>query len=344
MKRIAMVFLVWMLVLPPGFILAQSSLEDVYRERWLQKKRQYLKRTQKRTWEYERMLRERWGKLRTSMRLQPWWQTEFCESGVDYEKGVMTATCMGEDPEKGIALDRALVRVTDEMVGMLMSLPMSGDRSLEDYLRQKGLDAQARITSFVNENVFLGEGDVSLEEPEPGLRRVKVTYRLPMYREARDGGKQEVAGTEDGGTGGGGFVLEILPIPERAEPEGMSSPPVALQHKATPTGVIIDVEGLDLWPSPVPTVITEKGERLYGIDAIDPRVLERESGASWRVTIEEAARLARAGTSPLKIRPVRISKNNEIVVSAGDARRLREAEKTGRVLYRGRMVVAVGEG
>lgn len=103
------------------------------------------------------------------------------------------------------------------------------------------------------------------------------------------------------------------------------------------TGIIIDAKGQALVAVLAPRVLDEAGAEVYGASAV---AADGNAGvASYHRTIEAARQDPRVAGAPIVVKALKIQGNTDVVVSAADAAKLRDAGLKYNLFAQGRVAI-----
>jgi len=111
------------------------------------------------------------------------------------------------------------------------------------------------------------------------------------------------------------------------------------------TGLIIDCRGLDVKPSMSPKVYDPDGLEVYGTLQVSPDYAIEVGIAAYPRTMEQALKSPRAGAHPLVVKAVGSGPKykTDVVVSAADAQRIREADSRSGFLSQCKVCILIGQ-
>jgi len=90
-----------------------------------------------------------------------------------------------------------------------------------------------------------------------------------------------------------------------------------------PTGIVVDAKGVDFKPALAPRIVDDAGNEIYGPAAGDPAQAE-QGLAAYASDVDAARKEARVGSAPVVVKATS-SKDGDLVVSAEDAKKARDA-------------------
>jgi hypothetical protein len=107
------------------------------------------------------------------------------------------------------------------------------------------------------------------------------------------------------------------------------------------TGLVINARGLGVTPSMAPRVVDESGKEVYGAEIVSEKGLQQGGIASY-VKAEDQAK-DRTGAKPLVVKALRLSEKSktDVVISNGDADKLRDPNTNLSFLAEGKVVILV---
>ncbi|MCX7943766.1 MAG: hypothetical protein N2746_04590 [Deltaproteobacteria bacterium] len=98
------------------------------------------------------------------------------------------------------------------------------------------------------------------------------------------------------------------------------------------TGYIINVKGHPYQPVMYPKIIDEKNNELFGVDKVDPSIVNEGKIVSYYLTENAAKNSDRVKDKPVVINAVSIRNKSEIVIKNEDAKKLdRDLLRNGRI-------------
>lgn len=223
--------------------------------------------------------------------------------------------------------------------------------TLGDVLKRSGSDWESKLDRFVNEHLNFDKNDIHIEERSPGFM-VKMTVRIPI-----SGGNTGDIFPSHGEKKAPGRSVEVFSQSlfeaesdgadiseahtDRDKEAGLISTPRT--DIAFTTGLIVDASGTDYLPCMHPSVISESGKVLYckGIVDLDTRL--KQGSAEWAQSVEDARDRGRVGNVPIIIKPLRISCNNELIISKADYKEVMKRDKKIKFLKNAKFVVVIGD-
>lgn len=114
-----------------------------------------------------------------------------------------------------------------------------------------------------------------------------------------------------------------------------------ISEKSVWTGLIVDARGVGLNPALVPTILDNRGGRVYG-----PEFITRDFAVQWGMCgytahLDDALASGRVGPHPLTVKGVRATghENTDIVISLAAANQIRAAAEHVIILREGRVIV-----
>ncbi|MBM4280964.1 MAG: hypothetical protein FJ137_09445 [Deltaproteobacteria bacterium] len=107
------------------------------------------------------------------------------------------------------------------------------------------------------------------------------------------------------------------------------------------TGLVINARGLGVVPSMSPRIVDESGKEIYAADVVSEKGLAQGGIASYEKTEEQSK--GRTGNKPLVVKALRLidKSKTDIVVSNGDADKLRSPNLNLSFLAEGKVVILV---
>lgn len=110
---------------------------------------------------------------------------------------------------------------------------------------------------------------------------------------------------------------------------------------STYSGLVVNARGLGLMPSMAPRVLDEAGKEVYGAEVVSEKGLQ-QGGIAGYAKSEEQAR-ERVGEKPLVMKALRLADRakTDLVISNGDADKLRSTATNLSFLAEGRVVILV---
>ncbi|MCU0609210.1 MAG: hypothetical protein MUF22_05540 [Chitinispirillaceae bacterium] len=136
-------------------------------------------------------------------------------------------------------------------------------------------------------------------------------------------------------------VIAVPDVP--AEAPAAAKPAVSASGAVVFTGLIIDCRGFSVIPALGPRVIDESGKEVYSKACVRREWVKKWGIVGYAEDMETAAALPRSGTKPLRIKAVRADGANgsDIVVSSGDAAKVRSASANLSALSECRVVFVI---
>lgn len=109
------------------------------------------------------------------------------------------------------------------------------------------------------------------------------------------------------------------------------------------SGLIIDARGTSFMMALAPQVFDEAGKEVYGPSKVDNQVALREGVVSYYRDQDEARKSGQVGEKPIVVKAVKVNPPNSsnLVVSKGDANRLREPGVDLTFLRNGKVAILV---
>ena len=107
------------------------------------------------------------------------------------------------------------------------------------------------------------------------------------------------------------------------------------------TGLVVNARGLGVVPSMAPRIVDESGKEVYAADVVTEKGMAQGGIASYEKTEEQSKE--RTGTKPLVIKALRLvdKSKTDIVISNGDADKLRAPNLNLSFLADGKVVILV---
>jgi hypothetical protein len=109
------------------------------------------------------------------------------------------------------------------------------------------------------------------------------------------------------------------------------------------TGLIFDAQSLSFIPSASPKILDEDGREVYGSAYVDKEWVEKQGIAGYAKSLEEAKANQRVSGNPLVIKAMKVTgaNNRDLIISNGDARKIRELAKNINFLDRAKVMIVV---
>jgi hypothetical protein len=107
------------------------------------------------------------------------------------------------------------------------------------------------------------------------------------------------------------------------------------------TGLIVNARGLGLTPSMAPRIVDESGKEVYGTEVVSDRGLKQGGIVGYAKSDDQAKE--RTGDKPMVVKALRLSDKSktDVVVSNGDADKLRDPNSNLSFLADGKVVILV---
>lgn len=116
--------------------------------------------------------------------------------------------------------------------------------------------------------------------------------------------------------------------------------PTALEKKPT-SGWILDARQFDWLPELAPVIVDQNHQRIYTPAIVRRRAALRIGMVEYTATLQAARDTVRAGKNPYVSSVLRVDRNNRLVISAEDSRRIRADSDLLKALRRARVVIIV---
>ncbi|MCG3172866.1 MAG: hypothetical protein GMKNLPBB_01037 [Myxococcota bacterium] len=113
----------------------------------------------------------------------------------------------------------------------------------------------------------------------------------------------------------GPLASALLPEAKPKKPEG----------KNTFSSIIVIAAGKGLKPALAPRILDDKGAELYTVNMVKSGDLQSNGAVTYVKSLEDAKKHALAGANPLEVAAVSIKDGADIVVSAADGEKFKEA-------------------
>jgi hypothetical protein len=127
------------------------------------------------------------------------------------------------------------------------------------------------------------------------------------------------------------------------KPKPGAKPPrkLNLEGPETFSGLVVNARGLGLTPSMAPRIVDEAGKDVYGADVVSDKGIAQGGIASYEKSEDRSKE--RAGAKPLVIKALRLvdKTKTDIVISNGDADKLRAPNVNLSFLADGKVVILV---
>jgi hypothetical protein len=116
---------------------------------------------------------------------------------------------------------------------------------------------------------------------------------------------------------------------------------VSTEGAAGFTGLIVNARGLGLTPSMAPRIVDESGKEVYGTEVVSERGLKQGGIVSYAKSDEQAKE--RAGDKAMVLKALRLADKSktDVVISNGDADKLRDPNANLSFLADGKVVILV---
>jgi len=276
-----------------------------------------------------------------------WWESagvEVVAAGkgrINYEAGVVKAVGLGALPPPTLSRSR-----TQDALA-------AREAALADALRTLALAvSRVRVTATTRVHNYVLQDDeikVRIEDVVRGAQVIEESvtpggvYRVVLQTPlAGAGSVSEAVGVGD--TAQTALAVETAPAPETKpviEVVGPGTPP---PPGATYTGLIVDCRGLDVSPSISPKLFDPDGGEVYGTMNVSPDYAIEVGIAGFPQRMDDARRSARIGDRPLIVRAARCPDRHRfyVVLRAGEAEKIREANRADKFLERTAVAFVVG--
>jgi hypothetical protein len=141
----------------------------------------------------------------------------------------------------------------------------------------------------------------------------------------------------------GGMTEMLLGSTLSDQPQGATEKGNVGKSDKVFSGLIINCKGLNLKPALSPKVLDEDGKEIYGSAHVSREWAVKYGIVGYAKSVEDAAKLERAGKTPGEIKALKASgKNNtDVVLSNNDAREIRAAAKKQKFLSECRVLFII---
>jgi len=241
--------------------------------------------------------------------------------------GLPPANATG-DRARTLAERAGFVVALRNLLEVVSGVRVDAEATADRYLRKSEV-IRTRVSGYVRGAQIV----TSVEQPD---KSVEVTVRMPLW------GSDSLTAA----------MLTDKPV------AGQAGLPDAGDEQAY-TGLVIDARGLGVKPACFPLVLDQDGQPVYGPQTVIRGAVEQDGMVEYKVLsaktdlssrVEERASAAahepgkvgpREGKRPLKIKGLAKTGTLQanIMVSAEDARKLREDRRIGRALRGGKVVI-----
>ena len=238
------------------------------------------------------------------------------ESDVDFDRGMVAVEGHAEASSMESAIDQALDHVIVGTKESILTLGFKNGGTVEDRLERAGLLSDEGVHSFILEHMEIDENAFEVEVGEGGKIRARITAQVALLGKEAAQAKQVIS---------------------RAEATEKSSIPEATDI----TGLIVDASSMKYHPTIAPEIVSTHWRKVYRIKDVDPAILAAKGAAAWAGSVEDAKKSARAGTSPVIVKPIRISNRNALVISREDRSRIVKSDWGKKALQKANVVIVI---
>ncbi|MDO9209170.1 MAG: hypothetical protein Q7V48_00225 [Deltaproteobacteria bacterium] len=109
------------------------------------------------------------------------------------------------------------------------------------------------------------------------------------------------------------------------------------------TGLIVDARNLSFTPSASPKILDEDGREVYGSAYLDKEWVEKHGVVGYAKSLAEGKANSRVAGNPYVAKAIKVTGPNskDLIVSNGDARKIRELTKHLNFLDHAKVVIVV---
>lgn len=139
-------------------------------------------------------------------------------------------------------------------------------------------------------------------------------------------------------------IKQVSPSADKKPPEGKLPPLSATSEDVEGySGLIVDARGIGAKPAMVPMLVDENGKEVYGSAFISREYAVQHGVCVYGRSLEDSVRQARVAPKPLAIKGLRIfqARSCDIVISNGDAAKLRDASANLGFLKQCRVIIVL---
>lgn len=191
---------------------------------------------------------------------------------------------------------------------------ITAETTVREYVLESDV-VRVNLEAYLKGATFPTDG-VEIEEMSDGSFIVYAVAELPLYGEgALTGAVLPDFQERNGGMKRGSHTLFIL------TEEGRHF--FAAAAAANYTGVVFDATAFNVNPLLAPSIVSQSGQVVYGINSVAPAALAAQGGAGYYSSVQAAASDPRVGSSPLIVEVIGVS-NGMPVISDGDAAALQQ--------------------
>ncbi len=115
------------------------------------------------------------------------------------------------------------------------------------------------------------------------------------------------------------------------------------RSEAVHSGIVIDARGLAIQPALFPRLVDAGGQLLYAPEVVETEAAVQQGYVAYAKAFDQPPAQARIGERPLVLRALRVvdAARVDLVLSEGDAARLREYAATRRLLQQCRVLIVM---
>ncbi len=109
------------------------------------------------------------------------------------------------------------------------------------------------------------------------------------------------------------------------------------------TGLIIDAKDLSFNPTASPKVLDEDGREVFGSAYVDKQWVEKQGIVGYAQSLEDAKDNPRVAGNPVVVKALKVTgpNNKDLILSAEDARKIRDLAKNLNFLDHAKVMIIV---
>ena len=237
---------------------------------------------------------------------------------IDWERGLIrasgtSAAIPGADDQSGnIAVKRLAVMRAAKIDAM---------RNMLDVLKAVRVDSSTNVESYIISSDFVRNKLHEILRKAQVIDKkfisddgLEITIELPML---------------------GSFIETMIPDTGGLAVEGMGT--------EQESGIIIDASGLGAKPALSPRILDDSGRELYGASYIKRDYFLSKGLVAYRTKLDDAKNSSRAASNPIIIKAIRSTGpgNSDLVISKGDAKRLKTSAANLSCLEKGNVIIVL---
>jgi hypothetical protein len=252
------------------------------------------------------------------------------EGSVNWTEGTVTATGIGFPPDN--VADPARAQIMAERAGFAVAL-----RNLLEVVKGIRVDSE-----MVVEN-FMLKSDVILTRVSGFVKGARM-----IRKKTNPDGSVEV--TIEAPLWGDAALLGILADEKKVGAEKINAVPSPEGY----TELVVDARGLGVVPALFPTITDEGGRVIYSPEQVNPEDAAKSGMVRYAAAKRKVGHhpsqdrkpdflLIQEGRKPLKLKALGKDSKNAVnlMISADDAKKIRESDKMADFLRRGRVMIVI---